>query len=149
MWVENLQKPTLRGAYRPQAIPSQKPTQPMLGNIKYADQANKGFPAEVELPGVSFASSCVDEYSPGEPVPGGSSRFLDTVWSPDTVVPVVDNGHAPGGAEVLTWWYETGTGYAKDTCGTLLKTVAACSNHPGSHKPLLIPDSCGRASCPV
>ena len=129
----------------------------MTGNIKYAEQHDKGFPAEIEgLPGFSSASSySVVECSPGEPVPGGSSRGPDALRYPGTVVPVVktpgprDSGHAPGGAEVLPWWYETGTGHVKDTCGNTLKTVAACNNHPGSHKPLLIPDSCGRASCPV
>lgn len=70
--------------------------------------------------------------------------------SPDTVVPVVhDAGHAPGGEDALTWWYETGTGYAHEDCGTFLQTVAACGNKPGAHKPLKIPNSCGRASCPV
>ena len=130
-------------------FPSQKTPPHNMGNIQYAEQANKGFPALESKPGFSSASSyCTDECSPGELI-RGESRYPNTVGYPDTVVPVVDNGHAPGGAEVLTWWHETGTGYAKDTCGTLLKTVAACSNHPGSHKPLLIPDSCGRASCPV
>lgn len=70
--------------------------------------------------------------------------------SPDTLVPVVrDPGHAPGGEEALTWWWETGTGYAHDDCGTFLRTVAACGTKPGAHKPLRIPNSCGRASCPV
>ena len=41
----------------------------MLGNIKYAKQVNKGFPAFEVEPGVSFASSCVDEYN-REDLPG-------------------------------------------------------------------------------
>ncbi len=45
--------------------------------------------------------------------------------------------------------YETGTGTVRDECGTVLRTVAACNRHPGDHKPLLIPNSCGRAACPV
>jgi hypothetical protein len=137
-------------------IPSQKTPTPMSGNISYNGLNDKGFPAEIEgLPGFSSASSCcTDECSPGELIRGGS-RGPDALRYPGTVVPVVktpgprDSGHAPGGAEVLPWWYETGTGHVKDTCGNTLKTVAACNNHPGSHKPLLIPDSCGRASCPV
>lgn len=60
-----------------------------------------------------------------------------------------DPGHAPGGEDALTWWYETGTGYAREDCGMFLRTVAACGTKPGAHKPLWIPNSCGRASCPV
>ena len=126
----------------------------MLANIQYNKRNDKGFPAVAGSPGDLFSASSSCEYGSAaggldDPRVRGGSVCPDPLWSPDTVVPVVDNDHAPGGAEVLTWWYETGTGYAKDTCGTLLKTVAACNNHPGSHKPLLIPDSCGRASCPV
>lgn len=159
-----------RGFHRQVDPPLKKPLPHNMGNIQYAEQLNKGFPALESKPGFSSASSCyVDECSPSRlpgvsGVPGslgpaaltrGGSRGPDALRYPGTVVPVVktpgprDSGHAPGGAEVLPWWYETGTGHVKDSCGNTLKTVAACNKYPGSHKPLLIPDSCGRASCPV
>jgi hypothetical protein len=135
----------------------------MLGNIQYTEQADKGSPNELERPGTVFShaptaaalGSGVSSVTSG--IPGGLGGRETPLWYPDTVVPVVDTrprpsrdtGHAPGGKEALTWWYETGTGTVKDTCGTTLKTVAACNHSPGAHKPLLIPDSCGRASCPV
>lgn len=122
---------------------------PMSGNIQYIGPIDKGFPEIEDTPGFSSASSCcVDGCSPGELIRGGS-RGPDALWSPDSIVPVVHTGHAPGGEEILPWWYETGTGYAGDDCGTFLKTVAACNSRPGDHKPLRIPDSCGRASCPI
>lgn len=138
----------------------------MIDNIPYSEQTDKGYSNTPGNCSILTASSDIDTLRgdlPGGSLGLGTLRGPDTVWSPDTVVPVVhsevmpwwyaevvkDEGHAPGGPEVLSWWYETGTGHAKDTCGTVLKTVAACNNQPGKHKPLLIPDSCGRASCPV
>lgn len=51
--------------------PLKNPPISMTGNIKYAEQHDKGFPAGIEgLPGVSFVSSCVDEWSPS--IRGGS-----------------------------------------------------------------------------
>ncbi len=127
----------------------------MSDNISYNQPTNKGFSVgrDPTFSSLSSGIASVETLRSGvSGVPGylGPAACPDPVWSPDTVVPVVnDNGHAPGGEEALIWWFETGTGFSKDSCGTTLRTVAACGNHPGSHKPLLIPDSCGRASCPV
>lgn len=109
--------------------------------------------------------------SPGGPV--GPSLLPawepEALWSPDTVVPVVSDfipeadeaeslSYGFGSRremdtdyeiESLSWGFECGTGYSDKTCGNILLTVAACNNHPGTHKPLLIPDSCGRLSCPI
>ena len=71
----------------------------------------------------------------------------DRVGYPDTVVPVMKTPSIR--EEITAWIYETGTGTVKEGCGTVLRTVAACNRHPGEHKPLLIPNSCGRAACPV
>ena len=68
----------------------------MIGNIQYAEQLNKGFPALESKPGFSSASSCVDECSPSRlpgvsGVPGslGPAACPDPLWSPDTV-PVIE-----------------------------------------------------------
>jgi len=78
----------------PKLIPSQKTLPHNMGNIQYAEQLNKGFPALESKPGFSSASSCyVDECSPSPafspydvlpliPAEGGISFFslVGRVW---------------------------------------------------------------------
>jgi len=155
--VKCLQK-TLRGGSTTKLIPLSKTPPHNMGNIQYAEQANKVFP---DRPGFSSASSyAVDECSPGEPVPGGSSRPGYGYGISDLLVPIKrnadtapfalkpDSGDIDIGALRDHLW-EVGTGDAREKCGTVLHTAAACSRHPGEHKPILIPDSCGRRTCPV
>ena len=127
----------------------------MIGNIKYAEQHDKGFPAEVELPGVSFASSyCTDECSPS--VRGGSRgpdalrypvtrRVIDT--GSDSEMAGVDDLDPLG--QVKAYIVSSGTGVvSKDYCGTYRSHVAACNQKPGDHKPLLIRKGCNSQQCP-
>jgi len=127
----------------------------MSGNIKYAEQHDKGFPAEVELPGVSFASSyCTDECSPS--VRGGSRgpdalrypvtrRVIDT--GSDSEMAGVDDLDPLG--QVKAYIVSSGTGVvSKDYCGTYRSHVAACNQKPGDHKPLLIRKGCNSQQCP-
>ncbi len=82
-------------------------------------------------------------------LPHHNQRSGTPLGSPATVVPVMKTRSGITEENIKLWMYETGTGITRDSCGTVLKTVAACNRHPGDHKPLLIPNSCGRASCPV
>ena len=60
-----------------------------------------------------------------------------------------DYGHIPIG-EFFYHIDLVGTGYAKKKCGTALPDKAGvCSNKPGTHKPVLIPNHCNRRICPV
>jgi hypothetical protein len=127
-----------RGFHAQVDPPLKKPSPHNMGYIQFAEQRNKGFPALQSKPGFSSASSCyVDECSPSRlpgvsGVPGslgpaaltrGGSRGPDALRYPVPVVPVVktpgprDSGHAPGGAEVLPWWYETERGIRKIRAG--------------------------------
>jgi hypothetical protein len=141
----------------PLLIPSQKAKRPMLGNIQYAEQHDKGFPAEVEgLPGFSSASSsCIDECSPGELIRGWSRgpdagitvtrRIIDTGSVSDMAG--VDDLDPLG--LVKPYIVSSGTGMvSKEYCGTFRSHVAACSQKPGDHKPLLIRKGCNSQQCP-
>lgn len=60
-----------------------------------------------------------------------------------------DYGHIPLPGE--SWYYLTmvGTGITRDSaCGTFVSKAGACRNKPGDHKPILIPNTCGRRECP-
>jgi len=128
----------------------------MTGNIKYAEQHDKGFPVEVELPGVSFVSSCVDEWSPGD-LNRGWSRGPDALRYPVTRR-IIDTGSVSDMAGVddldplglvKPYIVSSGTGMvSKDYCGTFRSHVAACSQKPGVHKPLLIRKGCNSQQCP-
>jgi hypothetical protein len=131
----------------------------MTGNIKYAEQHDKGFPAEIEgLPGVSSASSySVVECSPGEPVPGWPSRGPDALRYPVTRR-IIDTGSVSDMAgvddldplgQVKPYIVSSGTGVvSKEYCGTVRSRVAACNQKPGDHKPLLIRKGCNSQQCP-
>ena len=131
----------------------------MLGNIKYAEQHDKGFPAGIEgLSGVSSVSSySVVECSPGEPVPGWSSRGPDALRYPvtrriidtgsDSELAGVDDLDPLG--QIKPYIISSGTGVvSKDYCGTYRSHVAACNQKPGVHKPLLIRKGCNSQQCP-
>lgn len=151
-----LAKDLERGFHR-QVIPSQKTPPHNMGNIQYAEQANKGFPALESKPGVSSASSCyVDECSPGELIRGGS-RGPDTLRYPVTRR-IIDTGSVSDMAGVddldplglvKPYIVSSGTGVvSKEYCGTVRSQVAACSQKPGDHKPLLIRKGCNSQQCP-
>lgn len=130
----------------------------MSGNISYNGLDDKGFPAFEVEPGVSFVSSySVVECSPGEPVPGGSSRGPDALRYPVTGR-VIDTGSVSDMAGVddldplglvKPYIISSGTGMiTNDDCGTYRSHVAACNQKPGDHKPLLIPRTCKSQQCP-
>ncbi|MDD4615296.1 MAG: hypothetical protein PHI40_07850 [Caldisericia bacterium] len=66
----------------------------------------------------------------------------------ESTVLEIDKGDLDPRGLVKPYLQATGTGEAYQKCGTLLMKAAACSRHPGKHKPMLIPDSCGRQACP-
>lgn len=87
----------------------------------------------------------------------GSTLQGYSIGIPDTV-PIktrpgspfeADYGHIPIPGE--SWYYLTlvGTGMPRDSdCGTFVSKAGACRNKPGDHKPILIPNTCGRKECP-
>ena len=128
-----------------------------MDNINFAKQVNKGFPAGIEgLPGVSFASSCVDECTPGELNRGGS-RGPDALRYP-VARRIIDTGSVSDMAgvddldplgQVKPYIVSSGTGMvSKEYCGTYRSHVAACNQKPGEHKPLLIRKGCNSQQCP-
>jgi hypothetical protein len=128
----------------------------LIGNIQYAEQHDKGFPAE-SLPGVSSAPSCyVDECSPGELI-RGESRGPDALRYPVSRR-IIDTGSVSDMAGVddldplglvKPYIVSSGTGVvSKDYCGTYRSHVAACNQKPGDHKPLLIRKGCNSQQCP-
>ena len=128
-----------------------------MGNIQYAEQANKGFPALESKPGFSSASSyCTDECSPGELI-RGESRYPNTVGYPVTrrIIDTASVSDMAGVDDldplglVKPYIVSSGTGMvSKEYCGTFRSHVAACNQKPGDHKPLLIRKGCNSQQCP-
>ncbi len=126
----------------------------LIGNIQYAEQANKGFPA-APIRGLlrfSSASSCVDECSPSR-LPGWSvalrypvtGRVIDT--GSDSEMAGVDDLDPL--SLVKPYIISSGIGMiTNEDCGTIRSHVAACNQKPGDHKPLLIPRTCKSQQCP-
>ena len=131
----------------------------MSGNIQYAEQHDKGFPALESKPGISSTSSCYVDPSrlPGWSAALGGSRGPDALRYPVTGR-VIDTGSVSdmAGADdldplglVKPYIISSGTGtVTNEDCGTYRSHVAACNQKPGDHKPLLIPRTCKSQQCP-
>lgn len=88
----------------------------------------------------------------------GSTLQGYSIGIPDNTVPIKtpsfspllpDYGHIPIPGEA--WYHLTlvGTGMPRDSdCGKFVAKAGACRNKPGDHKPILIPNTCGRRECP-
>jgi len=94
------------------------------------------------IPGQDLLGSTLQGYSIGIP---------DTV--PIKLRPVSqllsDYGHIPIPGASWNYLSLVGTGMTRDSdCGTFVSKAGACRNKPGDHKPILIPNTCGRRECP-